>query len=810
MPLPLGSVRASGWLLTQLQLQRDGLTGHAERVIPNLDDKSGWLGGTGPDAESWEKGPYYVKGLVSLAYVLDDPELKQTAQKWIDWSLSSQKPDGSFGPTTQREDWWPRMVMTFALRQYAEATDDPRVLPFLQNYLHYMLRELPSRPLREWSKARAGDQIDTVYWVYNRTGDPDLLKLAKLLHDQAYDWTSIYTGHRYFDFGDDMMPKHCVNVSQALKMPAVWYQHSRDPLDRDAFRVAMDHLLRSITLPLAVPTGTEVLSGRSAIQAVELCTVVEQMFSDETVIRILNDPAISDMLERTAFNALPGAMTKDLKAYQYYTSTNNAVAVNGGHGFNQDHADSMVPGPVSGFPCCCYNLHMGWPMLVQHAWMATADGGLAAVIYAPSTVRANLPAAGEVTIAEETDYPFRGKVRMTISLARPASFPIQLRVPGWCLDPSCVVNGKIFPTSQPGTTFTLDRQWCDGDIIDLTFPMPLVAIPTVNNSISLARGPLVFSLRLTQEAKVLEQDSGGFRTVEMTSPDSWNLGLEIDPTNPAASVKVCEHPMPTGNPFQPDLTPVTLTAAARSVPSWKMDWTGHSVEDPPVSPLMSGEPSKEITLVPFGAQTLRITAFPWLGQTRAVSSDYSCDFRDPQRTDWIDYGGSWYVKQGSLRPAGNGRGNSYGIVGVKTIASNTHFADLDFEADVTPGTSGDAGLLFRVSHPAIGANAFDGYYAGVDATRGLVILGRAEASSNTWLELGRTHVQVQPGEAVRLRVTARGPILTIYLGRSTQATLEVSDSRFASGAIGVREYSKAPMEQHAIFANIQARRVISG
>ena len=71
--LPLGSIKPDGWLKAQLEAQAAGLTGNIDDFWPDLVNSS-WRGGNG---EAWERGPYFLDGLVPLAYLLDDDSLKK-------------------------------------------------------------------------------------------------------------------------------------------------------------------------------------------------------------------------------------------------------------------------------------------------------------------------------------------------------------------------------------------------------------------------------------------------------------------------------------------------------------------------------------------------------------------------------------------------------------------------------------------------------------------------------------------------------------------------------------------------------------
>lgn len=621
--LPLGCIQPRGWLQTQLRIQADGLGGHLDETWADVGPNSGWLGGSG---ESWERGPYFVDGLLPLAYLLDDTRLKGKAQRYIDWTLNNQWANGMFGPRSN-DDWWPRIVMLKALTQYQELTGDPSVIPFMRRYFAYQLSELPNRRLRDWGKFRWQDEVVSVLWLYNRVGDANLLVLARLLHQQGYDWPADFSDFKYTTritsdylklnqgggLKDLALATHGVNNGQAIKTGPVWSQISGSDDDRRAALRMIAELDKYHGLPNGMFSCDEHFAGLNPSQGSELCTVVEYMYSLEQSLSIVGDPALGDRLEKLAFNALPGAFSDDMWAHQYNQEPNQVECSLHREPWTTDGPESNLYGLEPNFGCCTANFHQGWPKFTNSLFMLScaqggnSNDGLVAVAYAPCEVSTTLR-GNAVRITEETDYPFRGTVRMIVTTASPMAFPIQFRIPGWAEGASIMVNGLAQPAPGAATFAVVDRKWNSGDTVELDFPLQPRISRWFNNSVAVERGPLVFSYGIGEDWLKL-RDRGMTADWQIYPTTQWNYGLDLQPASPSRSISVTENEISDG-PFTKKNSPVHLHVNARKLPGWHAQ---EGVADPvPQSPVTSSEPEETITLVPYAAAKLRITAFPHL------------------------------------------------------------------------------------------------------------------------------------------------------------------------------------------------------
>lgn len=636
LELPIGAIHPEGWLQEQLERMRDGLTGHMDSVYSVVDGPdNAWLGG---DGDTWERGPYWIDGLVPLAYILDDDDLKAKAQAWIEWSLASQDSSGFFGPahdtkggrgmqSKNARDWWPRMVMLKVMKQYWQASGDDRVIDFLTRYFRYQLETLPGTPLDKWTywgAQRGGDNLDIVYWLYNITGDKFLLDLGRLIHSQCYDWTGAFLA------GETIRSHwghHCVNLAQGFKEPIVYWQQSPEDKYLKACGHAAETVRHSIGLPNGLWGGDEMIHGGDPSDGSELCTAVEMMYSLEVMSRITGDVRWMDYLERVAYNALPAQVDAHFTAKQYFQQTNQIASTLERREFVTPHdGTDTVFGTLNGYPCCLSNMHQGWPKFVQNLWYATADGGAAALVYAPSRVRMLVGDHVEVEIVEDTRYPFDGDVTFTLAFpqgepsGQGVAFPLSLRIPGWCDSAGVTLNGEAVDIpSAAGTVITLAGPWRDGDCLSLSLPQKVRLTRWHDGAACFERGPLVYALKMDEVWTWREYGSkymrrtygGGYWEVTSDSPWNWAVDERLgemsdigDKCRVAVSEDWPEWPWTAGT------APVSIFVDAMRLPGWQ----AYGGNCGPIRYTMQGsvphgspEPAE---LIPYGCAKLRITEFP--------------------------------------------------------------------------------------------------------------------------------------------------------------------------------------------------------
>ena len=632
--LPLGTVKPAGWLKSQLEAQAAGLTGNLDDFWPDLVN-SAWHGG---DGEAWERGPYYLDGLVPLAYLLDDENLIKKSNVWIEKIIASSSNTGWYGPA-KNKDRWPLAVANKVLMQYYEATDDKRAIDVLTKYFRYLHDAQPDWPDKDWRGVRAMENAVTGYWLYRQTGEPWILETIESIQKNSSDWTTYYEKFPWdsaastdkkipLNWGPDGLTAHVVNNAMAIKYPGLWYQQSMDERFKKAVFAGIGKYDLNHGQAGGRFSGDEHLSGKSPDRGTELCSVVEFMFSLEELYAIFGDNTLADRLELLTYNALPGTTTPDMWSHQYDQQSNQVLVSGVKRDWSTNGDYSNIYGLMPNFACCLANMHQGWPKFVESMWMATNDNGLALVSYGPSVVRARVGKGKEVTITEETDYPFNGSVNLTISTEKAIRFPIDLRIPGWADSVTIRFKGKTVKVNG-GSNYKINEKWKNGDQITVEIPMEIRVEKRFNNSLSVLRGPLCFSLRIDKEYKSVKinYDNFGYKGSvdwEINPKSAWNYGLLIDKENITNGLKVTENPIgkypfsdkgdmiwsADSGKYTPSTqdAPVVITARGIKIPEWTMK--NNSADIPPLSPVKSEGDPEIITLVPYGCARLRITEFP--------------------------------------------------------------------------------------------------------------------------------------------------------------------------------------------------------
>lgn len=584
-------IKPEGWLKKQLEIQAEGLNGNLDKVWRDVRD-SAWIGG---DAESWERVPYWLDGFIPLAYLLENEDMIKRAQKYIDAIIENQKADGWICPCEEEKrptyDSWAVQLILKVLVVYYECSGDERVPEIVYKAMknYYELLKNGTIKLYNWGKARWFETFISLNFLYDRCEEEWMKELAKILKEQ---------GANYPDFMEKWerplnkwtFETHIVNLAMCLKYEAVSHKLLGEAYF-DWAETLYQQLYKFNGTAAGTFTGDECLSGLSAIQGTELCSVVELMYSFEQLFKYTNDRKWAERLETVAFNALPATLSDDMWSHQYDQLSNQIACIKFPNKpiFRTNSGDAHIFGLEPSYGCCTANFGQGWPKFTLSAFMYNEKEIISVV---PIPVKLNCKKA-EITV--KTDYPFKNEITYTV--IGKEDFDFVISVPAWASNFSekelrySVKKGenKKISVSYESETRLMER------------PYKLNCVKA---------GALVFSVNVEYERVKYEYEQNGIERkfpycdYELIPKTQWNYGFS------KKSFKV--NFIGVGKiPFSSVEPPVTVSAWVKNIDWGYEDGFDTLCAKVPEKREASGE-EKEIQLYPYGCAKLRMTELPFI------------------------------------------------------------------------------------------------------------------------------------------------------------------------------------------------------
>jgi hypothetical protein len=397
--------------------------------------------------ETWwpyEQAGYFVDGVVRLNRLIANAGTARLAAANLAYIREHSGP-GKFGESS----WgWPNTVVGRALLAEWGATQDAGYAKILGDFF---------REPRPW-RSRDGFVFEEALCLYAQNGDPTLLDFARDAYDRFF-----LSDPRSFSYvekirGDAPLREHGVTAAEQLKLLPLVFCATGDPQALELAELAYRKVEAVSLMPDGGMVNSESLGSVAFNSLHETCDLTDWPWSMGYLLMADGDAHWADVIEQTTFNALPGAVTKDFRQLQYFSSANQILASN-------TACPRIAPTRMSyraahDTECCSGNVNRAMPNYVARMWLKSPQG-VAAALYGPCELRATI-AEQPVGIAEETDYPFRETVVFKFGVTRPVNFALSLRIPGWCEAAVVSVNGEAAPLDcRAGTFVTLQRVFRD-------------------------------------------------------------------------------------------------------------------------------------------------------------------------------------------------------------------------------------------------------------------------------------------------------------------------------------------------------------
>jgi hypothetical protein len=655
--LDLSDIKAKGWVRAFLQTQARGLTGEMGKVGEPFTEEywggpkdivvgdDNFLGGLNSLNDAWvpfEQNGYWIDGMIRTARLIGDEGLLVQAKKKIYPAVENADEDGYIGPAFLKDGMvWAHSVFFRALIAEYTATKDQRILDALtKHYLRRPLKEVYAlNDLRIISVRNVAD-IEGALWLYGRTGDLRLLQAAEESYEE---FNRIYSNDDEADVNSKMRDltlegmlsnrkaknNHGVTYCELCKLPAILYRYTGKEIYKKAAIHAFDKAVRDNMLVDGVISSTEYLNGNGDSHAMhETCDISDFTWAAGYLFMITGDPKYGDWVENAVFNAGLGAVDEDFKGEQYFSCPNQVICDDhSNHARFYKGADWMSYAPKKFLPCCAGNVHRFMPNFAARCWMKNQDE-LVAFTYVPSEISVHV-GGKDVTVEEDTQYPFENTVRFKIRTQDSAAFTLVLRVPEWAVSSEISLNSERLSVCAKDRIYKIYRSFKDGDEIVISFQDEIRLIENAGG-VSVKKGALLYALPVEENVVVnglREMGNEDFPHYSLYPASSWNYGISAEDYGQAEFFKTEKEPM--SEPWRKACNTLRIELPVYELPEWKL--RTYSIVNRRLKPRENGVPVRgeftfipkvsdksakkigkkvRVTLIPYAATRLRIAIFP--------------------------------------------------------------------------------------------------------------------------------------------------------------------------------------------------------
>ncbi|MBK1878711.1 beta-L-arabinofuranosidase domain-containing protein [Pelagicoccus mobilis] len=544
--LPAGSSKPKGWL-RELMAQdlQDGIVGALGELYPGIkaDDlyrtarRGGMedipeMGDLVLTGEPWEKSIMWWNaetignwwdGYIRHAFMVEDEAAMARSRAIVNNLLASQGEDGYIGiykenlryqHTGSNGELWAQTTAFRTLLGFYEITGETRVLEAVENAMAVTMRHYsedarnPFELENEFGGVTHGlmltDVCDTLFRI---TGKEQYREYSVFLYKS---YSRFSTNRAFNDLRypfllerDEPFTAHAVHTYEHLRSVLDAYYATGYPELEKAFDNAM-HKLELCMLPSGAGHGNEWIAGLDAdpdVTSTEFCAMLELRNFFTSAAQKTGDMSYADRAEKLTYNAMLGTRNEEGTAITYGKPDNCCVLDGHHHGDHEPSPDSRYKySPTHSDPavCCVPNYTRNFSYFLDSMWMKRGVG-LAAVMYGPSTLATKVTGA-DVTIEQETNYPFSDEIVFTLKLSEARAFPLYFRVPQWAQ--TMDVDAKGAKQVREGEFLKVTKTWKSGERIRLRFGHEVERIPFQNGESYLQRGPLVFAYSIPHREDV--------------------------------------------------------------------------------------------------------------------------------------------------------------------------------------------------------------------------------------------------------------------------------------------------------------------